>query len=73
MVNKDIIQAKQLIEQAKNLIEGVNVKGSASVNSKIKAVKSLNEALKAISWMVKMDGSALVDLIDKWHEDDNNL
>lgn len=73
MVNKDIIQAKQLIEQAKNVIEGVNVKGSASVNSKIKAVKSLNEALKAISWMVKMDGSALVDLIDKWHEDDNNL
>ena len=73
MVNKDIIQAKQLIEQAKNVIEGVNVKGSVSVNSKIKAVKSLNEALKAISCMVKMDGSALVDLIDKWHEDDSNL
>lgn len=73
MVNKDIIQAKQLIEQAKNVIEGVNVKGSASVNSKIKAVKSLNEALKAISWMVKMDGSALAGLIDKWHEDDSNL
>lgn len=73
MVNKDIIQAKQLIEQAKNVIEGVNVKNSAAVNSKIKAVKSLNEALKAISWMVKMDGSALADLIDKWHEDDSNL
>lgn len=73
MVNKDIIQAKQLIEQAKNVIEGVNVKGSASVNSKIKAVKSLNEALKAINWMVKMDGSALAGLIDKWHEDDSNL
>ena len=73
MVNKDIIQAKQLIEQAKNVIEGVNVKGSASVNSKIKAVKSLNEALKAIDWMVKMNGSALADLIDKWHKDDSNL
>ena len=73
MIDKDIIQAKQLIEQAKNVIEAVNVKGSASVNSKIKAVKSLNEALKAIDWMLKMNGSALAGLIDKWHEEDSNL
>ena len=67
MFNKDLAEAKALIEKAKALIDAVNVKGSAASKNKAKAKKALEEASNAILWMDKINGNGIVNCLDKMH------